>query len=256
MANEGIALDAITLQNEPENPKNTPSMLMTAEEQATFVKKYLGPAFQEAKLKTKIVVYDHNCDHPEYPIAILNDAEAKKYIDGSAFHLYVGEIEAMAKVRNAHPDKNVYFTEQWTSGNGDFAGDLRWHTKHLIVGAIRNWSRNVLEWNLASDPQFNPHTNDGGCTLCQGAVTIGEAVTKNVSYYIIAHASKFVRPGSVRVESNIVDGLYNVAFVTPDHKSVLILVNDNTAQKDFTIRHANRNINTSLQAGAVATFIW
>jgi glucosylceramidase len=256
MAVEGITLDAITLQNEPENPKNTPSMVMTAEEQAMFVKKYLGPAFQAAKLKTKIVVYDHNCDHPEYPIAILNDKEAKKYTDGSAFHMYLGNIEAMSQVHDAHPDKNVYFTEQWTSGEGDFAGDLRWHVKHLIVGASRNWSRNVLEWNLAADPQFNPHTDDGGCTSCQGALTIGDKVTRNVSYYIIAHASKFVPPGSVRVGSNIVDNLYNVAFVTPSNKKVLIVVNDNSMAKEFAIKNSKNIINTSLQAGAVGTFIW
>jgi glucosylceramidase len=152
MDKEGIPIDAITLQNEPENPHNTPSMLMTAAEQATFVRENLGPAFEKAGIQTKIVVFDHNCDHPEYPIAILNDQEARKYIDGSAFHLYVGEIEAMSKVHEAHPDKNLYFTEQWTSGEGEFHGDLRWHVKNLIVGATRNWSRNVLEWNLAADP--------------------------------------------------------------------------------------------------------
>lgn len=256
MGNEGIAIDAVTLQNEPENPHNTPSMLMTAQEQAEFVKNHLGPAFEQAGIKTKIVVFDHNCDHPEYPIAILDDPEAKKYVDGSAFHLYIGEIEAMSTVHEAHPDKNLYFTEQWTSGEGDFDGDLRWHVKHLIVGATRNWSRNVLEWNLAADPNFDPHTDDGGCTQCMGALTIGDSVTRNVSYYIIAHASKFVRPGSVRIGSNIVEGLYNVAFLTPNGSKVLIVVNDNDSEKVFAIRDGNRFIETTLDGGAVGTFVW
>src|SRR5690349_23899454 len=51
----------------------------------------------------------------------------------------LGEINALAKVHNAHPDKNLYFTEQWTSGEGDFGGDLNWHVNNLIVGATRNW---------------------------------------------------------------------------------------------------------------------
>jgi glucosylceramidase len=257
MEAEGIVLDAITLQNEPENPKNTPSMLMTAEEQALFVKKHLGPAFEKAGLRTKIIVFDHNCDHPEYPITVLNDAEAKKYIDGSAFHLYLGEIEALSKVHDAHPDKSIYFTEQWTSGKGEFAGDLQWHVKNLIVGASRNWSRNVLEWNLAADPEFNPHTGDGGCTLCQGALTIADSVvSRNVSYYIIAHASKFVGPNSLRIESNIADGLHNVAFITPSGKKVLIVVNDNNDTKNFAIRYNNKVADASLPPGAVATYIW
>lgn len=256
MAKEGIPIDAITLQNEPENPGNTPSMLMTADEQAQFVKASLGPAFSKAGIKTKIVVFDHNCDHPEYPISILNDPEARQYIDGSAFHLYVGDIGALSKVHEAHPDKNLYFTEQWTSGEGKFDEDLRWHTKNLIVGATRNWSRNVLEWNLAADPQFNPHTGDGGCTTCMGALTIGPSVTRNVSYYIIAHASKFVRPGSVRVETNIPDGLYNVAFLTPEGKKVLIVVNDNDTRQSFAIRFKGQVAESTLAPGAVGTYIW
>jgi glucosylceramidase len=257
MESEGIRIDAITIQNEPENPHNTPSMLMTWEEQADFVKNHLGPAFEEAGIDTKIVLFDHNCDNPDYPISIMNDPDAKKYVDGSAFHLYLGEIEAMSKVHQAHPDKNLYFTEQWTSGEGQFDGDLRWHVKHLIVGATRNWSRTVLEWNLASDPNFDPHTDDGGCTQCMGAVTIGDnTITRNVAYYIIAHASKFVPPGSVRVASTVVDGLYNVAFLTPDDKKVLIVVNDNDSSKKFAIRHKGRFVETALASGAVGTYVW
>ncbi len=255
MAKEGIQIDAITLQNEPENPNNNPSLVMTAQEQTNFIKNALGPAFVTAGLTTKIIVYDHNCDHPEYPIAILNDPDAKKYIDGSAFHLYSGNIEALSEVHKAHPDRNVYFTEQWTSPNGDFEGDLRWHTKNLIIGATRNWSRNVVEWNLASDPAFKPHT-DGGCTECMGALTIGNTVSRNVSYYIIAHAAKFVRPGSVRVGSNITDGLPNVAFVTPAGKKVLIVLNDTSENKFFGIKFKSKTATVSLPGGSVGTFVW
>ncbi len=256
MASEGIRIDAVTIQNEPENPHNTPSMLMTAEEQKVFVRDHLGPAFEAAGIDTKIVIFDHNCDHPEYPIAVLDDPEAKKYVDGSAFHLYLGEIEAMSKVHTAHPDRNLYFTEQWTSGKGDFAEDLQWHVKNLIIGASRNWSRNVLEWNLASDPDFGPHTDEGGCTECMGALTIGDSVTRNVSYYIIAHASKFVPPGSVRVASGIPGGLDNVVFITPEGQRVLIVVNDRTRTRSFAIQEGHRFADVSLDGGTVATFVW
>ncbi|MEN9685451.1 MAG: hypothetical protein RLZZ28_1237, partial [Bacteroidota bacterium] len=113
MKKQGIRIDAVTLQNEPLHTGNNPSMQFLAEEEAVFVKSHLGPAFQAARINTKIIVYDHNADKPEYPISILNDAEARKYIDGSAFHLYAGKIEALSKVQEAHPDKNLYFTEQW-----------------------------------------------------------------------------------------------------------------------------------------------
>jgi glucosylceramidase len=256
MAKEGISLDAITLQNEPENPNNTPSLLMTAEEQALFVKKNLGPLLKEANLGTKIIVFDHNCDHPEYPITVLNDVDANPFIDGSAFHLYLGEIDALNQVHEAHPDKNIYFTEQWTSGKGDFGGDLQWHTNNLIIGATRNWSRNVLEWNLAADQNFDPHTENGGCDICQGALTIGDSVFRNVSYYIIAHASKFVPSGSTRIESNEVQDLPNVAFLTPQGKKVLIVLNETDFTKSLTVQNTNNKTTHSLPAHSVSTIVW
>lgn len=256
IASEGITIDAVTLQNEPEHPGNTPSMTMTAGEEADFVANHLGPAFKQDKIKTKIVIYDHNCDHPEYPIAVLNNPEAKKYIDGTAFHMYLGEITALSTVHEAHPDKNIYFTEQWTSGKGEFAGDLRWHVKNLVIGASRNWSKNVLEWNLAADPEFNPHTDDGGCNLCLGALTIGDSVSRNVSYYIIAHASKFVPAGSVRIASNNETSLPNVAFITPTGKKVLIVLNDSDTDQAFGIRFNKVIAKSSLPVGAVATYVW
>ncbi len=252
---QGITIDAITPQNEPLNPYNNPSMVMTATEQADFIKNYLGPAFQAANITTKIITYDHNCDVPSYPLTILNDPEAAKYVDGSAFHLYSGDISALTQVHDAHPDKNVYFTEQWVGGPGNFPEDLKWHTKNLVIGATRNWSKNVLEWNLASDQNYFPHT-DGGCSSCMGALTIGTSVKRNVAYYIIAHASKFVKTGSVRIASNKITNLPNVAFKTPGGKKVLIVLNDSSSTQKFNIQFNDMIAPTQLSAGAVGTYVW
>lgn len=255
MKAEGIPIAAITPQNEPLNPYNNPSMTMSAAEQATFIKTYLGPAFKAAGIDTRIIIYDHNCDVPDYPLTILKDAEAAKYVDGSAFHLYAGSISTLSDVHNAFPSKNVYFTEQWVGGPGNFPEDFKWHVKNLIIGATRNWSKNVIEWNLASDPSYNPHT-DGGCTSCMGGVTIGTSIIRNVSYYIIAHAAKFVKTGSVRIESNLINPLSNVAFKTPEGKKVLIVLNEGSTSQTFNIQFNNAIATTTLSAGAVGTYIW
>jgi glucosylceramidase len=139
MKKEGIRIDAITIQNEPLHPGNNPSMYMPADEQAAFIRESLGPAFKKAGVDTKIIIYDHNANRVDYPIQVLNDPEARKYVDGSAFHMYEGEVEAISEVKKAHTDKNLYFTEQWVGAPGDFANDLRWHVKTLIIGAVRNW---------------------------------------------------------------------------------------------------------------------
>ena len=257
MKNLGITVDAITIQNEPQHGGNNPSMVMSATEQAEFIKTHLGPAFANANISTKIIVWDHNCDHPDYPITVLNNAGANPYIDGSAFHLYAGNISALTTVHNAFPNKNLYFTEQYTSSTGDFAGDLKWHIENVIIGSMRNWSKNALEWNLANNASFGPHT-DGGCTTCKGAITVNssENFNRNVSYYIIAHASKFVPQGSTRIGSTLASDLNNVAFLTPNGKKVLIAVNTGNTVQSFNIKYNNEWVVTLLDAGAVGTYIW
>jgi len=256
MKAHGIDIDTLTIQNEPLNEKNTPSMLMLAPEQADFIANDLGPAFAKAGIKTKIVLYDHNCDHPAYPLSILKDPAAAKYVDGSGFHLYGGKIEALTEVHNAFPNKNLYFTEQSITDLSD-GMDVAKPEAWVVIGATRNWSKNVLLWNLAADPQYGPHTNDGGCTQCQGAITLdGDNVTRHLAYYTIAQASKFVRPGSVRIGSNDLDGLPNVAFKTPDGKKVLIVANTGSAPANFSVSSDKKTFSTSLNAGAVGTYIW
>jgi glucosylceramidase len=254
----GIPIDALTIQNEPLNEKNTPSMLMLETEQHDFIKNNLGPAFKKAGIKTKIVLYDHNLDHPLYPLSILRDPEAAKYIDGTGFHLYGGAVDAMTQVHNEFPNKNLYFTEQSVtehSGSPDI--NLSKPVARVIIGVSRNWSKNILLWNLAADPQNGPHTNDGGCTGCVGAITIdGDNVTRQVAFYTLAHASKFVRPGSVRIGSNDLEQLPNVAFKTPKGEKVLIVSNISGAPQTFSVRDHGKSFTTSLNAGSVATYVW
>lgn len=255
MQQQGITIEAITPQNEPLNANNNPSMVMQPNEEDNFVKNNLGPAFKTVGLTTKIVVYDHNADRTDYPLTILADQAAYPYVDGSAFHLYAGDISALTPVHTAYPNKNLYFTEIYTASTGSFSGDLSWHINNIIIGATRNWCRNVIEWNLASDPSFGPHTN-GGCSTCQGALTIGSFISRNVSYYIIAHASKFVRPGAVRIASDNNTTLPNVAFKNTDGSKVLIVLNNATTAQTFNIKFNLKIVTTTLNAGAVATYKW
>jgi glucosylceramidase len=256
MRERGIAIHAITPQNEPLNPNNEPSMLMEASEQAEFIKNYLGPALCEAGLdEVELFCWDHNCDMKEYPLAVFADPEARRYLAGSAWHLYGGDISALSEVHQAYPAMKLYFTEQWVGADGEFAGDLMWHVRNVLIGSLRNWSRVVLEWNLASDPFCRPHT-PGGESRCVGALTVGEDIIRNVAYYVIAHAAKFVRPGSVRIYSDEPASLPNVAFLTPAGNIVLIAFNDGAESRSFTIRFQEKNAAATLPAGAVATYVW
>lgn len=284
MKKEGIDIAALTIQNEPLNSRNTPSMPWSPEEQTEFIKKHLGPKLRAAGLKTDILLFDHNTDRPDYPLQILSDPEAAQYTSGSAFHNYMGDLSAMTTVHDARPDKDIYFTEQMLveRNGGVQVRTIAPSVERMIVNIPRNWSRNVLLWNLAADKDANPHTGNGGCPFCFGAITIdGNDVTRNLAYYTVAHASFAVPKGSYRISStspqdemsfmfedeqnpgimrNITYShagvLPNVAFSTPDGKTVLIVANTRSVKQTVTVQYNGRYADLSLEAGAVGTFIW
>lgn len=260
MRKHGVPIAAITMQNEPLNPKNTPSMVMQANEEDAFLRDALGPALAAAGLKTRVILYDHNCDRPDYPLTILNDPRARAYADGTGFHLYAGNISAMTEVHDAFPTKNLYFTEQMVvehTVNGVLEPVAN-PVSRIVIGAMRNWSRNVLLWNLAADPNFGPHTNDGGCPVCQGAITLnGNLVERNIAFYTIEHAAKFVPPGSVRIGSTEPDpDLANVAWRTPQGKHVLLVANTGNSARSFTVSMGSHEFSAELGPGSVGTFVW
>src|SRR5580693_851499 len=249
MRAEGIAIDAITVENEPLNPKNTPSMVVFAKEEDTFIANDLGPAFEKAGIRTKILLYDHNPDVLSYPLSILKDPAASKYVDGTAFHLYGGDASLLTQVHDAHPQKNLYLTEQSvTERRSEGPLGIAEPVRRVMIGATRNWCRNVLLWNLAADPQNGPHTNNGGCTGCSGAITLnGDSVTRNVAYYVLEHFSQFVPPGSVRVVSSEMEQLASVAFFTPQHKMVLVVSNTGNFAKSFAVKYHDKFFQTTLR---------
>ena len=256
MQERGINIKSVTLQNEPEHGGNNPSLLMDAQEQTDFLANYIGPQFKAAKIKTQVILYDHNADHPNYPISVLNNAAAKSFASGTAFHLYLGNESALTEVHNAHPDKKIYFTEQWTGAKGDFGGDLMWHLEHIVVGTINNWSSAVIEWNLAADAKFNPHT-PGGCTECKGAFTIqGDEVSRNVSYYIIGQASKYIPVGAIRVatQSNT-ESIKTTGFILPNGKKVNLVVNTGGSQK-IKLLEGDKQIVFEMPAQSASTIVW
>ena len=271
MRGHGIHVSAVTPQNEPLNAKNEPSMVMSATEQADFIKGYLGPELRRSAPQTEILCWDHNCDVPEYPLAVLEDVEARACIAGVAWHLYNGSPQAMSGVRAQYPEQKVYFTEQWVSALDDFMGALRWHTKNVIIGTLRNWSRTALEWNLASDPRYALHTRRGavgalgGVTIgvamkphhgAAGGFAVGSTIKRNPGYYLMAHSARFIRPGSLRVYSSEVDRLPNVACLTPDSRMVMVVMNDGDGARRFRVHHRGACATLELGTGDVATLRW
>lgn len=254
MQAQGIPIWGITPQNEPENPHNEPSMLMNSTEQKNFINQQLGPQLAAAGYGgVKIIAFDHNCDNTAYPIDVLNNSS---YVDGAAFHLYLGNISAMSTVRNA-TNKNVYFTEQYTGSGGSFSGDFGWHMQNVVIGSTNNWSKTVLEWNAANNSSLGPRT-PGGCSTCLGAITVNNSTsyTKNVAYYIIGQISKYVKPGAVRIGSSSSNGsIFSVAFRNPDGSIALVVYNSG-GSNTIKVVSGSSAFNYTVPASSAVTFTW
>lgn len=259
---EGIGIDAISVQNEPLHATaGYPCMYMSSEDQNVFIRDYLGPVLKERDLDTNVILYDHNWDNTHYAISILNDPATKAYVAGSAFHGYGGDVNSMSQVYLAHPDKGLYFTEisggEWAT---NFSDNLQWNMRNVFMGTTKNWSKNVLLWNLALDENHGPTNN--GCMDCRGVVTINSQTgqfTKNVEYYSLAHFSKFIPSGSKRIGSQTsgdLAGFDHVSFIDPKGKKILVVANDNNASRDFKVIENNRQILYTLPEKSVATVTW
>jgi glucosylceramidase len=257
---EGVPIDRITIQNEPHfTPASYPGMFMEWDQQDAFVSDFLGPALANAGLTTGVALWDHNWDDPSYPMNILNDSDAAQFVSGSAFHCYAGTPDAMTTVHDANPGKDLYLTECSGSTDLNWADTLKFDLETLIIGGTRNWARTVIKWNIALDTNLGPQ--NGGCSNCTGLVTIDQAsraVSYNVDYYTLGHASKFVMPGARRIASNTFGpgSIEDVAFKNPDGSIALIVLNADSVSRTFKVRIGQQSFLYQLPASGVATFTW
>ena len=258
-AREGVPVAMLTIQNEPNfEPENYPGERVDPPQRAEIIGRYVGPTFKALGLRTQILDWDHNWDHPEMPLAVLADPVARRYISGIAWHCYEGDVPAQSPVHDAYPDKDAWLTEcsggEWQPKYADVLG---WMTDKLIIGASSNWSRGTLLWNLALDPAHGPHT--GGCEDCRGVITIDPAsgaITRNVEYYVLGHASRFVLPGAYRVGSATRgNDVHAAAFLNPDGSRVAIHYRK-SGDGPVTIAIDGERYTAALPSGSVATLRW
>ena len=247
----GLEITAITMQNEPLNRGNSASLFMTWQEQKEFVK-VLGAKMRDARIKTEIIAFDHNFNYdvnkPEcrdqvgYPLHIYDDPEAAQYIVGAAYHAYGGSKEELKRVRDARPDKAIYFTEQsigeW---NYSFGGDLMWFMREIAIGTLNYDCKAVIVWNFMLDDQKGPY-RPGGCDKCYGAVNLSTNDYKSVErfshFYEIGHLAKVFKPGAVRVDLSLqgnADGFHAVAARNPDGSYALVALNETDATRTLRV---------------------
>jgi glucosylceramidase len=264
-ASAGIHIDYISLQNEPLYlPTNYPGMCMPADPTATDCSgsqtdqmtawfTYVAPALSSASLTTKLLVYDHNWDRPDYPEGVLLNKNLSQ-VAGVAWHGYGGTPGAMTPIRNMFPSIGAYETEHSGFVTSSDQSKLDFEE---ITQCMRNWARAYVKWSLALDENQGPHT--GGCGTCTGIVTVNStsgSITYGTEFYTMGQFSKYVLPGANRVYSSNSLGIVTVAFVNPDASKVLVAFNDSSQSQTFQSQWGAQSFTYTLPALAAATFTW
>jgi glucosylceramidase len=256
-AEEGVRIQAITVQNEVDTDQDgrMPQALWGQEFEVDFVKLHLGPAFQQASLDTKIWILDHNYNLWGRAADELSDPEVDKYVDGIAWHGYMGHPSEMTRVHDMFPTKNAY----WTEGGPnilkpDYATDWsKWSS--TFTGILRNWAKCIVSWNLVLDEQGKP---DIGPFSCGGVVTVDSKtheVRHSGQFRAFAHYSKVMQRGArIFASSGDCDTVEHVAAENPDGSRVLVLTNRGSEQQQCALQ--SKSLALALPPDSITTLMW
>ena len=270
MQRRGYDILAVTLQNEPLNRGNSMSTYMSWQEQSNFIKWAIGPAFAAAGLQTKVLVFDHNYSYDgdygqqDYPAHIFEDPEAGRYVHGSAWHNYGGSVSVLDGVHERFPDKEIYFTEASIgTWNYSFEDCLIHDFRDIFLGTLGRWGKGVTLWNLMLDYQGKPF-RPRGCSTCYGAVSIDasdyslESIVRNSHYYDVAHCSKVLQPGAVRLGTSgySAAGLAYQLYRNPDGSYAALILNETGSDALLNFVTDNYAVACRIPARAVQSVTW
>jgi glucosylceramidase len=241
-----------------------PACLWGQEYETEFVENHLGPVLRKAGLSTKIWVIDHNYNLWGRAIGELSLPGVSQYVDGIAWHGYLGEPSAMTRVHNAFPQKNAY----WTEGGPDIhAADYltdftNW--AETFNGIARNWARSITAWNVALDEKGKPNI---GPFSCGGVVTVDNAtkkVTRSGQFWAFAHYSRHIRRGAKVFQTNEIgqdsgqgtgSQVSHSGFRNPDGSFVVVLANRGP-EKRVQLLLGSQMLEIDLPASSVHTLQW
>ena len=206
------------------------------------------------------MIWDHNKDAiVTWADNIFGDTAASKYAWGTAFHWYSGDqFDNVATTHNHFPAKHLIASEQ-----ADYLPMLNWGAAnkfaHDIIGDLNNWAEGWTEWNLVLDqnglPRHDPNTG------CASSVDIdfsaNNSVHYNPSYYYMAHFSKFIRPGAVRIGcTNAVANLEAISFINSNGRIVIVALNRTANPISFKIKQGTQIIKPTIPGNAIIDFIY
>lgn len=280
---EGIDIWGVTVINEPHgNGNNWESTHFSPEEMTLFVQNHLGPKLEKDGWgEVKIFGYDQNrAGLPEWVDAMYKNEATSKYFDGTAIHWYESTYDffpdALQYAHKKAPGKYLietegcidaevphwqddawYWKKEATDWGWDWASekDKHLHPKYApvnryatdMIGCLNNWVDGWIDWNMVLDRQGGPNWFKNWCTAPVIVDPEKDEVYFTPLYYVMAHFSKFMRPGAVKIGCEVnnkevmttavknPDGTIAVAIFNPSDKKYAIEIKLNEKLTTITI---------------------
>lgn len=224
-ADAGVPLMALSSQNEPNWTATWETCTYAPADLNTFIRDYLAPTLQAASPDTKLLAPE-TIDWStlsSFADPLLADPATNAALSIIAVHDYGGVPFDYSAA--AESGKELWETEVSYDGETgivaalDTARQIQAHLVTAQVNAFHYW------WLIGDE--------SGG-----GLMVDGEPVPQA---YGLAHYSKFIRPGYVRLDtpSPVPAGVYTSAFYDPKTaRTVFVAVNENNVAVNLSIRFA------------------
>lgn len=206
------------------------SMIFSAEEERDFLKNHLGPTLRR---------------------------------EGLGFHWYEtwagGEPmhRNVAAVHEAWPQVRLLLTEA-TVERFDPAR-LQWwpHAERYGRQMIADFNSGAVgwtDWNILLDERGGPNHVGNFCFAPVHAHSRSGELVFTPSFAYLGHFSKFIRPGARRVGAvSSRSTLHTTAFVNPDGRLAVVVMNDGDAAADYRLQIGEREAALAIPAHAIQT---
>lgn len=258
--NEGLDIEYLTIQNEPEAVQTWDSCIYTAKEELDFIKNYLYPIFIKENLTDiKILIWDHNKEVIyERTKPIFDDEEARKIIYGIAIHWYTGDhFEGLNIVKNIYPEKEIFFTEGCVEysrfGSSDEIEKAQMYA-HDMIGNFNNGVSAFIDWNLLLDFKGGPNHVGNFCAAPIMVKENKEEIEKRLSYYYIGHMSKYIKVGAKIIgNTKYCADIDVLSVINHDGEKVIVLLNRLNENKNISIREYGLGVDINLPKKSIVT---
>ncbi len=273
MAEEGITISAISVQNEPIAKQTWESCYYSPEDERDFIEKYLSPVFEKEGLsEIKIIIWDHNKERVyDRSKKIFSSEKVKNRVWGVGHHWYSGDHFDGMRLVHERFGKVLISTENCGGINGDVLQLAERYGKE-IIGDFSNFTSAFCDWNLLLSEKGGPFHNRSAETISVAGVvfedkssgcyapvlfdTESKELVFTPIYYYIGHFSKFVHLGAKRIATTkYCEQIYTIAFKNPDNSIVLVMMNTANQALPAVVRHNDVCTSVELEAHSIMTVI-